>query len=99
MYTNIWYVAGLSDKLTKAPIKVTMLGADLVLFRDADGTAQCISNVCPHRGSSLADGTLYKDGTLACPFHGWRFNGAGACTLIPSRRDHEVDVLVPLALR
>jgi NAD(P)-dependent dehydrogenase (short-subunit alcohol dehydrogenase family)/phenylpropionate dioxygenase-like ring-hydroxylating dioxygenase large terminal subunit len=68
-----------------------------VLFRDADGAAQCISNVCPHRGSSLADGTLYKDGTLACPFHGWRFNGAGACTLIPSRRDHEVDVLVPRA--
>ena len=55
MYTNVWYVAGLSENLTDAPIKVTMLGADLVLFRDADGAAQCISNVCPHRGSSLAD--------------------------------------------
>jgi NAD(P)-dependent dehydrogenase (short-subunit alcohol dehydrogenase family)/phenylpropionate dioxygenase-like ring-hydroxylating dioxygenase large terminal subunit len=97
VYTNVWYVAGLSKDLTNAPIKVTMLGADLALFRDADGVAQCISNVCPHRGSSLAEGTLYKDGTLACPFHGWRFNGAGACTLIPSRRDHEVDVIVPRA--
>ena len=97
MYTNIWYVASLSKHLTNAPIKVTMLGADLVLFRDTDGAAQCISNVCPHRGSSLADGVLYKDGTLACPFHGWRFNGKGECTLVPSRRDHEVQVVAPRA--
>ena len=97
MFTNVWYVAGLSKNLTDEPIKVTMLGADFVLFRDSDGAARCISNVCPHRGSSLADGTLYKDGTLACPFHGWRFNGSGECTLVPSRRDHEVQVVAPRA--
>lgn len=95
MYTNVWYVAGFGKDLTDAPIKVTMLGADFVLFRDAEGEAVCISNVCPHRGASLAQGTLLKDGSLACPFHGWQFDGAGACTLIPSRRDHEVDVVVP----
>jgi NAD(P)-dependent dehydrogenase (short-subunit alcohol dehydrogenase family)/phenylpropionate dioxygenase-like ring-hydroxylating dioxygenase large terminal subunit len=72
-----------------------MLGADLVLFRESDGTARCISNICPHRGSSLADGVLYKDGTLACPFHGYRFNGQGDCTLVPSRRDHEAQVVAP----
>lgn len=95
MYTNVWYVAGFSKDLSNAPIKVTMLGADLVLFRETDGTAVCISNVCPHRGSSLAEGVLYKDGTLACPFHGFRFNGHGACTLIPSRRDHDAQVVAP----
>jgi NAD(P)-dependent dehydrogenase (short-subunit alcohol dehydrogenase family)/phenylpropionate dioxygenase-like ring-hydroxylating dioxygenase large terminal subunit len=95
VYTNVWYVAGLSKNLTNEPVKVTMLGADLVLFREMDGTARCISNVCPHRGSSLADGILYKDGTLSCPFHGYRFNGHGDCTLVPSRRDHEVQVVAP----
>ncbi|MGI9308186.1 MAG: Rieske 2Fe-2S domain-containing protein, partial [Gammaproteobacteria bacterium] len=95
MYTNVWYVAGFSKDLTNEPIKVTMLGADLVLFREMDGTARCISNVCPHRGSSLAEGVLYKDGTLACPFHGFRFNGHGDCTLVPSRRDHEAQVVAP----
>lgn len=95
MYTNVWYVAGFSQDLSNEPIKVTMLGADLVLFRERDGTARCISNVCPHRGSSLAEGVLYKDGTLACPFHGFRFNGHGACTLIPSRRDHDPQVVAP----
>jgi NAD(P)-dependent dehydrogenase (short-subunit alcohol dehydrogenase family)/phenylpropionate dioxygenase-like ring-hydroxylating dioxygenase large terminal subunit len=97
VYTNVWYVAGFSSDLTNEPIKVRMLGADLVLFRDGEGkgAAQCISNVCPHRGSSLAAGCLYKDGTLACPFHGYRFNGKGECTLVPSRRDHEVSVVAP----
>ena len=95
MYTNVWYVAGFSKDLTNEPRKVRMLGADLVLFREMDGTVRCISNVCPHRGSSLAEGCLYKDGTLACPFHGYRFNGHGECTIVPSRRDHEVDVVAP----
>jgi NAD(P)-dependent dehydrogenase (short-subunit alcohol dehydrogenase family)/phenylpropionate dioxygenase-like ring-hydroxylating dioxygenase large terminal subunit len=95
VYTNVWYVAAFGKDLTNEPVKVRMLGADLVLFRDQDDVAHCISNVCPHRGSSLAEGCLYKDGTLACPFHGYRFNGAGDCTLVPSRRDHEVDVVAP----
>ncbi|MEO8444369.1 MAG: aromatic ring-hydroxylating dioxygenase subunit alpha, partial [Gammaproteobacteria bacterium] len=95
MYTNVWYVAGFSKDLTDEPIKVRMLGADLVLFREMDGTPRCISNICPHRGSSLASGVLYKDGTLACPFHGYRFNGHGDCTLVPSRRDHEVQAVAP----
>ncbi len=97
MYTNVWYVAAFANELGNEPVKVTMLGADLVLFRDTDGAPCCISNVCPHRGSSLAEGMLYKDGTLACPFHGWRFNGSGECTLVPSRRDHAVQVVAPRA--
>ena len=95
MYTNVWYVAAFSQDLTDEPVKVRILGADLVLFREMDGTPRCISNVCPHRGSSLAAGCLYKDGTLACPFHGFRFNGHGDCTVVPSRRDHEVEVAAP----
>jgi len=95
VYANVWYVAGFSKDLTNEPRKVRMLGADLVLFREMDGTVRCISNVCPHRGSSLAEGCLYKDGTLACPFHGYRFNGHGECTIVPSRRDHEVAVVAP----
>jgi len=95
VYTNVWYVACFSKDLEKEPLKQRMLGADLVLFRDGDGVAHCISNACPHRGASLAAGCVYKDGTLACPFHGYRFNGDGECTLVPSRRDHEVSVVAP----
>jgi phenylpropionate dioxygenase-like ring-hydroxylating dioxygenase large terminal subunit len=97
VYTNVWYVAAYAKDLEKDPVKVTMLGADFVLFREMDGTPRCISNVCPHRGASLADGVLFKDGTLGCPFHGWRFDGQGECTLVPSRCDHEVQVVAPRA--
>ena len=67
-------VEGNAAKVRAARARAAADGADLVLFREMDGTARCISNVCPHRGSSLAEGILYKDGTLSCPFHGYRFN-------------------------
>lgn len=29
---------------------------------------------------------MEADGTIACSYHGWRFNGAGKCTTIPQVR-------------
>ena len=95
MFTNVWYVAARSEDLEDGPLKVTMLGCDFVLFRDQQGKAACLSNVCPHRGASLADGKPQEDGTLACPYHGWQFNGSGKCTLIPSRRDEDPQDVAP----
>ena len=87
MYINLWYVASFSSELKDEPVKVRMLNRDFVLFRDADGMAHCLSNVCPHRGVSLAQGRCLADGTLQCPQHGWRFGGDGLCTSIPSQGD------------
>ena len=88
MFINVWYVAERSRNLAPGrPLKVRMLGRDFVLFRDHTGQASCLSNVCPHRGASLADGRCRDDGTIACPYHGWRFDRAGACTRVPSAAD------------
>lgn len=87
MYTNIWYVAAASDAVRNRPVGVKMLGRDFVLFRDDDGKVVCLSSVCPHRGASLARGKCDSDGTLACPFHGWRFASDGRCTMVPSQAD------------
>ena len=87
MYINLWYVAAFSSELNSAPVKVRMLNRDFVLFRDADGKAHCLSNVCPHRGVSLAQGKCLEDGTLQCPQHGWQFAGDGLCRSIPSQDD------------
>jgi phenylpropionate dioxygenase-like ring-hydroxylating dioxygenase large terminal subunit len=84
LFKNVWYVADFSANLTTDPLKVRMLGRDFVLFRDTQGRAHCLSSVCCHRGASLAQGKCHDDDTLACPFHGWRFNGEGQCTMIPS---------------
>lgn len=83
MFINFWYPAIASSALTDKPVRVKMLGLPFVVFRDSQGKAQCLSNVCIHRGGSLAGGKVEGD-TIACPYHGWQFNGAGTCVKIPS---------------
>ncbi|MDX2142688.1 MAG: aromatic ring-hydroxylating dioxygenase subunit alpha [Rhodospirillaceae bacterium] len=84
MFINFWYPACLSDELTDKPQHLKMLGCELVAFRDSKGRAHVLSNVCVHRGASLAHGKVKGD-CIECPYHGWQFQGAdGACTKIPS---------------
>lgn len=84
MYINNWYVAAQEDELVgQEPLKVTMLGADFVLFRDEEGRIHCLSDVCCHRGASLAAGKV-SGGCIACPYHGWVFDGTGRCLRIPA---------------
>ena len=91
MYTNIWYVAEFSEKLGDKPVQVRMLDRDFVLFRTESGDPACLSNVCPHRGSSLARGKCEK-GTISCPFHGWQFDASGQCIRIPSQVNPSRDI-------
>ena len=86
MIINNWYVAADANELNDKPMKVRMLGVDLVLFRDSDGNIACLSSTCCHRGGALSRGTV-KDGCLSCPYHGWQYDGAGQCTTIPADRD------------
>lgn len=83
MLTNCWYVAALAADVTETPTGVHMLGQDFVVFRDSKGQAHCLSDICIHRGGSLCRGKVVED-AVECPYHGWRFNGAGECVAIPS---------------
>jgi phenylpropionate dioxygenase-like ring-hydroxylating dioxygenase large terminal subunit len=84
MLINLWYVAEWSHAVKDKPVKVKLLGQNFVLFRDTQGKVNCLSDVCLHRGGSLAGGQVHKD-CVACPYHGWRYNGAGEVTFIPTR--------------
>ena len=83
MFINFWYAAEQSENVTDKPVAVRMLGQDFVLFRDTQGQAHCLSNICAHRGSSLSDGKVQGD-CVECPYHGWQYNSDGQCTRIPS---------------
>ena len=83
MLINNWYVVGLSDEVSTKPVGVRVLGQDLVLFRNESGTVHCLSDTCVHKGGSLCRGKVVG-GVVECPYHGWRYNGAGECVLIPS---------------
>jgi len=85
LWRQAWYpVAYLRDLDPGRPTAFTLLGDDLVLWFDRQ--AQCwraFADVCPHRLVPLSEGRLNERGELECPYHGWSFDGAGRCSLIP----------------
>ena len=58
MFINFWYAAEESKNLTDEPMHVRLLSQDFVFFRDSSEKAHCLSNVCCHRGASLAHGKI-----------------------------------------
>ena len=58
------------------PVKVKLLGEDLVAFRDTDGRVGVIDEYCPHRRASLLFGRNGECG-LRCLYHGWKVDVDG----------------------
>ena len=65
------------------PIKVRLLGEDLVAFRDSQGAVGLLPENCPHRGASLFFGRNEACG-LRCVYHGWKLDVTGRCVDMPS---------------
>jgi len=84
MFMNFWYPVVRADDLGATPQKVRILAHDFVVFRDQAGKVAVLSDTCIHRGASLSQGKCKEDGTVQCPYHGWRYNAQGVCTRIPS---------------
>lgn len=85
LWQQAWYpVAYLRDLDPQAPQRFVLLGQPLVIwFERGEGIWRVFADVCPHRLVPLSEGRLSSDGQLECPYHGWQFDGAGHCTLIP----------------
>jgi len=65
------------------PVRVRLLGENLIGFRVTSGGIGLIQNACPHRGASLFFGRNEEDG-LRCVYHGWKFDRQGFCVDMPS---------------
>ncbi len=79
---NCWYQIAWAEELPAgATLARTVLGENLVLFRQDEGVA-ALQDRCPHRFAPLSLGKL-EGGTLACPYHGLQFDGAGRCVHNP----------------
>jgi len=76
-----WQPVALSEELPQggAPVKVQILGEDLVLFRDDHGRPGLLGLHCAHRGTDLSYGRI-ENGGLRCLYHGWLYDVAG-CVL------------------
>lgn len=65
------------------PKRVSLLGEDLVAFRDSEGRPGLIANACPHRGAPLMFGRNEECG-LRCVYHGWKFDVEGKVVDMPA---------------
>ena len=92
-YDKVWYPAMPVALLDKSkPHAVTILNKSLVIYYDAPNDSwRCFEDACPHRGAPLSEGKPLQDGRLQCSYHGWKFDGQGACSSIPqaSSKDKE----------
>ena len=80
---NYWYPVLQSEELpADKPVSFRALGDTLAAWRDASGRPCVVIDRCPHRAMKLSVGRV-MDGELQCILHGLRFDGRGACTLIP----------------
>lgn len=70
-----------------APVRVRLLGEDLVAFRDTDGRAGLLDEFCAHRCASLFLGRNEENG-LRCVYHGWKFDVDGRCVDLPTEPAH-----------
>jgi 5,5'-dehydrodivanillate O-demethylase len=62
--------------------KIKVLGEEFTLYRGETGTPHVVAHRCPHRGTQLSAGYVEGD-EIRCIYHGWKFNGDGACTERP----------------
>ena len=65
------------------PVRLRLLGEDLVVFRDTNGRVGVLEEHCPHRQASLFFGRNEEAG-LRCVYHGWKFDTAGTCLDMPN---------------
>ncbi len=83
-YPNGWYAVALSSEIRRGEAKpLRYLGRDFVAFRGETGRVRVLDAYCPHYGAHLGHGGKVEGDSVACPFHGWRFDGTGRCVHAP----------------
>lgn len=65
------------------PLRMKLLGEQLVLFRNTEGLVGLISEFCPHRSASLYF-ARNEQGGLRCVYHGWLLAVDGTCLDMPN---------------
>jgi len=86
LFRCFWLPALLSEEIREpdgAPVRLRLLGEDLVAFRDTGGQVGIVDAYCAHRRAGLFFGRNEENG-LRCVYHGWKFDAHGQCVDMPS---------------
>jgi nitrite reductase/ring-hydroxylating ferredoxin subunit len=79
---RFWQPVAFARDVADAPLRVRILGEDLVVFRDRSGRVGVLHLHCAHRGTSLEFGIPLERG-IRCCYHGWVFDVDGRCLATP----------------
>ena len=83
---RFWIPILLADELPAPdcdPVRVRILGEDLVAFKDTQGRIGLLEAWCQHRGADLFFGRNEQSG-LRCVYHGWKYDVDGTCVDVPN---------------
>lgn len=90
-FRRFWLPALLSEEVAEPdcpPVRVRMMGEDLIAFRDTGGRVGLVGTYCPHRQADLFYGRT-EDHGLRCIYHGWKYDVDGHCAEMPSEPEGE----------
>jgi phenylpropionate dioxygenase-like ring-hydroxylating dioxygenase large terminal subunit len=83
---NGWYSAIWSHELEGKPVGKTFLNEKVVLFRNDRGQVGALEDCCCHRAAPLSRGEI-SGATLACGYHGLKFDVNGQCVVVPGQSE------------
>ena len=84
---GLWYPVLASWEVQSAPVGITRLGEQIVVWRNKDGQVQALEDVCPHAYALLSQGFV-EDGKVECPLHEAVFDvKTGQCLHGPGGRN------------
>ena len=82
---DCWHpVAYVSELPEGNPFGTSLLDEPIVIWRSSDRTTHAMKDLCIHRGTALSLGWIDND-NIVCPYHGWQYNGDGACVHMPQK--------------
>src|SRR5262245_41086553 len=80
---SAWHPVRRSEEVAAdGVVGVRLLGEQWAVGR-AGGELFALLDRCPHRMAPLSAGCIV-DGSLQCPYHGYRFDASGTCVMIPA---------------
>jgi nitrite reductase/ring-hydroxylating ferredoxin subunit len=85
---RFWQPVAYLHELAEAPLRVRIMGEDLVVFRDKSGAVGVLHLHCQHRGTSLEYGRVEAHG-IRCCYHGRVFDVDGTLLEMPGERAEE----------
>jgi len=83
MLERLWFQVARESDVDSVTFATSLLGVGWFCSAPSGGRRPPVTAArTGARGLSLGQ---MRDGQLECPYHGWRFNHAGVCTLVPSQ--------------